>query len=148
MLYALALAYLTYTKGGRTIYAVGSNREAARTAGLNVLFYSVPALQSVSAHAISAIAATLMSSQILSIDPLAGTGLELDAIAAVVIGGAFLYLRWGTIIAWLPSGVFIMVMIRNGLNLLEIAPFWQGSAIGGHHRGSLAERLLSPRTRR
>ena len=38
-LYALAWAYLTYTKGGRTIYAVGSNREAARTAGLNVLFY-------------------------------------------------------------------------------------------------------------
>src|SRR6185437_1323614 len=40
-LYDLAWAYLTYTKGGRTIYAVGSNREAARTAGLGVLFYSV-----------------------------------------------------------------------------------------------------------
>ena len=41
VLYALAWGYLTYTKGGRTIYAVGSNREAARTAGLDVLFYSV-----------------------------------------------------------------------------------------------------------
>ncbi|HEY6521229.1 MAG TPA: ABC transporter permease, partial [Roseiarcus sp.] len=71
VLYALAWAYLTDTKGGRTIYAVGSNREAARTAGLSVLFYSV--LPYVVSGALSAIAATLMSSQILSIDPLAGT---------------------------------------------------------------------------
>jgi ribose transport system permease protein len=145
-LYALAWAYLTYTKGGRTIYAVGSNREAARTAGLNVLFYSV--VPYVVSGALSAIAATLMSSQILSIDPLAGTGLELDAIAAVVIGGASLYGGRGTIIGTL-IGVFIMVMIRNGLNLLGVSPFWQGSAIGGIIIAAvLAERLLSPRTRR
>ena len=135
VLYALAWGYLTYTKGGRTIYAVGSNREAARTAGLDVLFYSV--LPYVVSGALSAIAATLMSAQILSIDPLAGTGLELDAIAAVVIGGASLYGGRGTIIGTL-IGVFIMVMIRNGLNLLGVSPFWQGSAIGGdhHRRGS------------
>jgi len=145
-LYALAWAYLTYTKGGRTIYAVGSNREAARTAGLNVLFYSV--LPYVVAGALSAVAATLMSAQILSIDPLAGTGLELDAIAAVVIGGASLYGGRGTIIGTL-IGVFIMVMIRNGLNLLGVSPFWQGSAIGAIIIAAvLAERLLSPRTRR
>ena len=146
LLYALAWAYLTYTKGGRTIYAVGSNREAARTAGLNVLFYSV--VPYVVSGALSAIAATLMSSQILSIDPLAGTGLELDAIAAVVIGGASLYGGRGTIIGTL-IGVFIMVMIRNGLNLLGVSPFWQGSAIGAIIIAAvLAERLLSPRTRR
>ena len=146
VLYALAWAYLTYTKGGRTIYAVGSNREAARTAGLNVLFYSV--LPYVVSGALSAVAATLMSAQILSIDPLAGTGLELDAIAAVVIGGASLYGGRGTIIGTL-IGVFIMVMIRNGLNLLGVSPFWQGSAIGGIIIAAvLAERLLSPRTRR
>jgi ribose transport system permease protein len=146
VLYALAWAYLTYTKGGRMIYAVGSNREAARTAGLNVLFYSV--VPYVVSGALSAIAATLMSSQILSIDPLAGTGLELDAIAAVVIGGASLYGGRGTIIGTL-IGVFIMVMIRNGLNLLGVSPFWQGSAIGAIIIAAvLAERLLSPRTRR
>ena len=146
VLYALAWAYLTYTKGGRTIYAVGSNREAARTAGLNVLFYSV--VPYVVSGALSAIAATLMSSQILSIDPLAGTGLELDAIAAVVIGGGSLYGGRGTIIGTL-IGVFIMVMIRNGLNLLGVSPFWQGSAIGAIIIAAvLAERLLSPRTRR
>ena len=145
-LYALAWGYLTYTKGGRTIYAVGSNREAARTAGLDVLFYSV--LPYVVSGALSAVAATLMSAQILSIDPLAGTGLELDAIAAVVIGGASLYGGRGTIIGTL-IGVFIMVMIRNGLNLLGVSPFWQGSAIGAIIIAAvLAERLLSPRSRR
>jgi ribose transport system permease protein len=145
VLYALAWAYLGYTKGGRTIYAVGSNKEAARTAGLNVLFYSV--LPYVISGALSAVAATLMSAQILSIDPLAGSLLELDAIAAVVIGGASLYGGRGTIIGTL-IGVFIMVMIRNGLNLLGVSPFWQGSAIGGIIIAAvLAERLLSPKSR-
>jgi ribose transport system permease protein len=145
VLYALAWAYLGYTKGGRTIYAVGSNKEAARTAGLNVLFYSI--LPYVISGALSAVAATLMSAQILSIDPLAGSLLELDAIAAVVIGGASLYGGRGTIIGTL-IGVFIMVMIRNGLNLLGVSPFWQGSAIGGIIIAAvLAERLLSPKSR-
>ena len=145
VLYALAWAYLGYTKGGRTIYAVGSNKEAARTAGLNVLFYSI--LPYVVSGALSAVAATLTSAQILSIDPLAGSGLELDAIAAVVIGGASLYGGRGTIIGTL-IGVFIMVMIRNGLNLLGVSPFWQGSAIGGIIIAAvLAERLLSPKSR-
>ena len=145
VLYALAWAYLGYTKGGRTIYAVGSNKEAARTAGLNVLFYSI--LPYVISGALSAVAATLMSAQILSIDPLAGSLLELDAIAAVVIGGASLYGGRGTIIGTL-IGVFIMVMIRNGLNLLGVSPFWQGSAIGGIIIVAvLAERLLSPKSR-
>ncbi len=58
-----------------------------------------------------------------------GNGMELDAIAAVVIGGASLYGGRGTIIGTL-IGVLIMVMIRNGLNLLGVSPFWQGSAIG------------------
>ena len=79
---------------------------------------------------------------------MAGNLLELDAIAAVVIGGASLYGGRGTIIGTL-IGVFIMVMIRNGLNLLGVSPFWQGSAIGGIIIAAvLAERLLSPRSRR
>ena len=116
-------------------------RRPARPAS-SVLFYSV--LPYVVSGALSAVAATLMSSQILSIDPLAGTGLELDAIAAVVIGGASLYGGRGTIIGTL-IGVFIMVMIRNGLNLLGVSPFWQGSAIGAIIIAAvLAERLLEP----
>ena len=144
-LYVAAMLYLGFTKGGRTIYAIGSNREAARTAGLNVLGYSI--LPYVVSGAGSAIAGVLLSAQVLSIDPLAGTALELDAIAAVVIGGASLYGGRGSVLGTL-IGVMIMVMIRNGLNLLGVSPFWQGSAIGAIIIAAvLAERLLSGRGR-
>jgi ribose transport system permease protein len=143
-LYLLAWAYLNFTKGGRTIYAIGSNREAARTAGLNVLVFSI--IPYVIAGGLSAGAITFASAQVMSIDPLAGTGLELDAIAAVVIGGASLYGGRGSIIGTL-IGVLIMVMIRNGLNLLNVSPFWQGSAIGAVIiTAVLIERLLSTRS--
>lgn len=144
VLYALAWCYLNYTKGGRTIYAIGSNREAARTAGLNVLAFSI--LPYVISGALSAVAITFASAEVMSIDPLAGTGLELDAIAAVVIGGASLFGGRGSIIGTL-IGVFIMVMIRNGLNLMNVSPFWQGSAIGSVIIAAvLVERLLSSRS--
>ncbi len=127
LIYILAWAYLTYTKGGRTIYAVGSNKEAARAAGLDVFFYAV--LPYVVSGALSAVAVTFSVAQLLSADPLMGNTWELDAIAAVVIGGASLFGGRGSIIGTL-IGVLIMVMIRNGLNLLGVSPFWQGSAIG------------------
>jgi ribose transport system permease protein len=145
VIYLLAGLYLSFTKGGRTIYAIGSNREAARTAGLNVLVYSV--LPYVVSGVLAAAAGVLLSAQVLSIDPLAGTALELDAIAAVVIGGASLFGGRGSIIGTL-IGVLIMVMIRNGLNLLGVNPFWQGSAIGGIIIAAvLVERLVSTRVR-
>jgi len=146
VLYVLAWLYLTFTKGGRTIYAIGSNAEAARTAGLNVLAFSI--LPYVVSGALSAVAGVLLTAQVMSIDPLAGTALELDAIAAVVIGGASLYGGRGSIIGTL-IGVLIMVMIRNGLNLLHVSPFWQGSAIGGIIIAAvLVERLVSTRVAR
>jgi len=143
VLYLLAWAYLNFTKGGRTVYAIGSNREAARTAGLNVLAFSI--LPYAISGGLSAFAITFASAQVKSIDPVAGTGLELDAIAAVVIGGASLYGGRGSIFGTL-IGVLIMVMIRNGLNLLNVSPFWQGSAIGAVIiTAVLIERLLSSR---
>jgi ribose transport system permease protein len=146
VLYALAFAYLTYTKGGRTIYAIGSNKEAARAAGLSVLFYST--LPYVISGALSAVAVTFSIAQLLSADPLMGNMLELDAIAAVVIGGASLYGGRGSIVGTL-IGVLIMVMIRNGLNLMGVSPFWQGSAIGSIIiLALLVERLVSVRAKR
>jgi ribose transport system permease protein len=74
--------------------------------------------------------------------------MELDAIAAVVIGGASLFGGRGSIIGTL-IGVLIMVMIRNGLNLMGVSPFWQGSAIGGIIiLALLVERLVSGRAAR
>ncbi len=140
-LYIAAWAYLTYTKGGRTIYAVGSNVQAARAAGLNTRFYSI--LPFVVSGALAAVAVTFSLAQIMSADPLAGNQLELDAIAAVVIGGASLYGGRGSIFGTL-MGVLIMVMIRNGLNLMGVSPFWQGSAIGSIIIiALLIERLIS-----
>ena len=145
-LYLCAWGYLTYTKGGRTIYAVGSNAEAARAAGLSTVFYSV--LPYVVSGALAAVAVTFSLAQIMSADPLAGNQLELDAIAAVVIGGASLYGGRGSIIGTL-LGVLIMVMIRNGLNLMGVSPFWQGSAIGSIIIiALLAERLINWRSTR
>jgi ribose transport system permease protein len=145
-LYAVAWAYLTYTKGGRTIYAIGSNKEAARAAGLNVLFYSV--LPYILSGSLAAVAVTFSISQLLSADPLMGNQMELDAIAAVVIGGASLFGGRGSIIGTL-IGVLIMVMIRNGLNLLGVSPFWQGSAIGSIIIVALlVERLINWRSGR
>jgi ribose transport system permease protein len=92
-----------------------------------VFFYSV--LPYVVSGALSAVAITFSIAQLLSADPLMGNGMELDAIAAVVIGGASLFGGRGSVIGTL-FGVLIMVMIRNGLNLLGVSPFWQGSAIG------------------
>jgi ribose transport system permease protein len=146
LLYAGAWAYLNYTKGGRTIYAIGSNQEAARAAGLGVFFYSV--IPYVIAGGLSAVAATFSIAQILSADPLAGNMMELDAIAAVVIGGASLYGGRGSIIGTF-FGVLIMVMIRNGLNLMGVSAFWQGSAIGTIIiLALLVERLVSARSGR
>ncbi|SEN98343.1 ABC transporter permease [Palleronia pelagia] len=145
-LYLLAWVYLTYTKGGRTIYAIGSNKEAARAAGLSTMFYSI--LPYVVAGALSAVAVTFSLAQIMSADPLAGNQMELDAIAAVVIGGASLYGGRGSIIGTL-LGVLIMVMIRNGLNLMGVSPFWQGTAIGSIIIiALLAERLINWRSNR
>lgn len=137
--------YLSRSRGWRTINAVGSNKEAARISGLKVQFYTI--LPYVVSGALSAVAVTLIAAQIGSIDPLAGNLMELDAIAAVVIGGASLFGGRGSIIGTL-FGVIIMVMIRNGMNLLGVSPFWQGTAIGTIIIAAvLVERLLSGRAR-
>ena len=141
VLYALCWWFLSFAKGGRTLYAIGSNIEAARVAGLSINLWSV--LAYVASGVMSAVAAIFLASRVLSIDPIGGTGLELDAIAAVVIGGASLFGGRGSIIGTL-AGVFVMVFIRNGLNLLNVSPYWQGTAIGSIIIAAvLVERLLS-----
>ncbi len=143
--YAACWWFLARAKGGRTLYAIGSNAEAARVAGLGIRFWSVFAYAV--SGLMSAVAAIFLASKIMSIDPIGGQGLELDAIAAVVIGGASLFGGRGSIVGTL-LGVFIMVFIRNGLNLLNVSPYWQGTAIGSIIVAAvLAERLISARSR-
>ncbi len=127
LLYLIMWFFLNRTKLGRSVYAIGSNEEAARLAGVAVapiktMCYALSGL-------FCAVASIFSSSRILSIDPLAGNGAELESIAAVVIGGASLFGGRGSIIGTF-MGVLIMVLIRNGLNLLRIDAYWQGTAIG------------------
>ncbi len=126
-LYALVYWLLKKTKMGRTLYAVGSNPEAARVAGLPVGRYKVAVY--VITGVLCALAAVFLAGRIRSVDPTSGLGLELDAIAATVIGGTSLFGGRGSIIGTF-FGVIIMVCIRNGLNLLGIDPYWQGTVIG------------------
>jgi ribose transport system permease protein len=120
--YALCWLFLTYAKGGRTLYAIGSNVEAARVAGLSIALWSV--LAYVASGVMSAVAAIFLASRILSIDPIGGAGLELDAIAAVVIGGASLFGGRGSVAGTL-IGVYIPVMLATGLIIVGVNQYWQ-----------------------
>lgn len=124
---SIAAFILSKTIFGRYVYSIGSNEEAARLSGINVntnkiMIYAICGLM-------SGLAGVLMSARLVSAQPSAGTGYELDAIAAVVIGGASLVGGVGTVGGTI-IGAFIMGVLRNGLNLLNVSPFWQQIAIG------------------
>jgi len=116
-----------YTKTGRFIYAIGNNAEAARLAGINIRRYRL--LPYVVTGFLCGVAVLISTSFLLSIDPMAGEGLELQVIAAVVIGGVTLMGGRGTIIGT-AIGTFFVAILANGLNLLNVSPHWQGTAIG------------------
>lgn len=144
VLYVVTYFALTRTKPGRTLYAIGSNPEAARVAGLPLARYRIAVY--VITGILCAIASAFLAGRIRSVDPTSGTGLELDAIAAVVIGGTSLFGGRGSIVGTF-FGVIIMVCIRNGLNLMGIDPYWQGTAIGAIIIAAvLAERALNRRS--
>ncbi|PIE34683.1 hypothetical protein CSA56_07075 [candidate division KSB3 bacterium] len=126
-LFILGHILLTKTKVGRFLYAIGSNEEAARLTGVNVRFYK--ALAYILTGGLCAIAVIILTSRLGAIDPDTGTGMELDAIAAVVIGGSSLSGGKGSLIGTF-IGVFLITILHNGLNLIGVSPFWQGSAVG------------------
>lgn len=125
--YIIMWFFLNRTKTGRAIYAVGSNEEAARLAGISVAW--IKTLCYMLSGFCAALAGIFLAGRILSVDPVGGNGLELDSIAAIVIGGASLFGGRGSIIGTL-LGVLVLVLIRNGLNLMKVDPYWQGTAIG------------------
>lgn len=142
-LFVLAHILLTRTKPGRFLYAIGSNEEAARLSGVNVRFYkTIPYILS---GLLCGIAALILSGRLGVIDPDTGSGYELQSIAAVVIGGTSLFGGKGSMIGTL-IGVFLIGVLNNGLNLLKVTPFWQGTAVGVVIILSvLLERLARPR---
>lgn len=125
--YVLAWLFLNRTKTGRSIYAIGSNEEAARLAGIAV--DRVKMLCYVLSGFGAAVAGIFLAGRILSVDVVAGSGMEMDAIASVVIGGGSLAGGRGSVVGTL-MGVLVLVLIRNGLNLMKVNPYWQGTAVG------------------
>ncbi len=119
---------LKYTRLGRYAYAIGSNAEAARYAGIPIRMYLVAIY--VFAGALTGFAGMIESSRLMTGQPTAGQGYELSVIAAVVIGGASLSGGEGTV-SGAVAGAFLMGLIANGSNLLGVSPFWQQVLIGG-----------------
>jgi ribose transport system permease protein len=126
-LFAAAHVVLTRTVLGRHVYAVGGNEVAAMLSGVRVRATKV-AVYAVSG-ATSAVTALLLLARLDSAQPIAGIGYELDAIAAVVIGGASLLGGAGSVLGTLV-GALTMSVLRNGLNLLGVSAYLQQVAIG------------------
>lgn len=123
----VASVLLSKTILGRYTFALGSNEEAVRLSGVNTDFWKV-VVYTVSG-AICGIAGLLIASRLNSAQPALGQGYELDAIAAVVIGGTSLSGGSGTILGTI-IGAFIMSVLTNGLRILSVAQEWQTVVTG------------------
>lgn len=125
ILFMLAIAasvVLGRTALGRYTFALGSNEEAVRLSGVNVDRWKI--MIYVLAGAICGVAGLLIASRLNSAQPALGQGYELEAIAAVVIGGTSLSGGSGTVLGTI-IGAFIMSVLTNGLRILSVAQEWQ-----------------------
>jgi len=118
---------LERTALGRYTYAIGSNEEAIRLSGVNVDFWKIVVYAL--GGGICGIAGLLIASRLNSAQPALGQGYELDAIAAVVIGGTSLSGGSGTILGTI-IGAFIMSVLTNGLRIMSVAQEWQTVVTG------------------
>lgn len=145
MLAFLALTHclLRYTALGRAIYAVGGNEEAARLSGISVS--RVKLFQYAYSGLACALGALVLSGRLNSAQPTAGAGFELDAIAAVVVGGTSLFGGRGGVIGTF-LGALIIGVLNNGMNLLNVSAFYQQIVKGGVILAALLiDRLVSTR---
>ncbi len=117
-----AMIMTNKTRLGRYIYAIGGNESAARLSGINI--HKIKIIVYAIAGALAAVGGLIVTSRLNSAQPNAGISYELDAIAAVVIGGTSLSGGRGTISGTVLGAVIIGVL-NNGLVLLDVSPFWQ-----------------------
>ncbi|MDR3211280.1 MAG: ABC transporter permease [Planctomycetota bacterium] len=118
---------LANTRLGRYIYSVGSNEEATRLSGINVVAIKFAAY--IICGFFAAIAGIITMSRLVTVQPTAGDAFEMDAIASAVIGGTSLMGGVGTISGTI-IGAFIIGVLRNGLNMLGVQGFVQKIIIG------------------
>jgi ribose/xylose/arabinose/galactoside ABC-type transport system permease subunit len=125
--FALTWVLLNRTRFGTYVYAIGDNEESARLAGINVsrtkvLIYTWSGL-------LAAVGGLVLTARVGSGQPLLGEGLELQAIAAVVIGGVSLFGGRGRLSGTI-WGVILIGILSNGLNLMGVSTFIQEVVIG------------------
>lgn len=135
---------MNFTSFGRAVYAVGGNMEAARLSGIDIWWVKSMTL-GITGTA-TAISGTLIASQIGSGTGTTATGMELDVIAAVIIGGTSLFggkgRIWGTLI-----GVLFLGCISNGMTLLNVSEYWQYVVRGGIILGAVLLNQVLERVR-
>ena len=121
LLFVIFGAILNYTRFGRELYAVGANKEAARASGFK------PHITITQAYMIggfmAALAGWMLLGRIQSSDPELGAGMTLETVAAAVIGGVALTGGSGTIVGAF-AGVLLLSVIDDGLNLVNVNPYW------------------------
>lgn len=128
IIFIISYFILRKTTFGKSVYAIGGNEEATRLSGIKVdrikiIVYSI-------SGALAALAGIILTSRLNSAQPTAGASYELDAIAAVVLGGTSLSGGKGRIFGTLV-GALIIGVLNNGLNLLNVSSFYQQVVKGG-----------------
>jgi ribose transport system permease protein len=123
----LLAVFTLKTLWGRWIYAVGGNPDIANWLGVPRDRVVMSAY--IICGAMAGFAGILYAGRTDAASPLAGAGMELDSVTAVIIGGASLFGGRGNIVNAL-IGALIIGVIRNGLNLMSVSPFWEAIAIG------------------
>ena len=118
---------LTQTRFGRYVFAIGSNPEVTRLAGVPIDRYVV-AVYAISGL-LAALGGLILTGRLAAADPNAATGYELDVIAAVVIGGTSLFGGRGGVFGTL-IGALIIAVVGNGMVLLNVNPFWTQAVKG------------------
>lgn len=127
VVFVIAILYQRYRSGGRILYAIGGNPEVARLAGINVKRATV--LVYMACSLLAGLAGIMLAARLDAVQPSSGVAYELDAIAAVVIGGTSLSGGTGGVGGTI-IGVLIIGVLRNGLNLIGVSPFLQQVIIG------------------
>ena len=123
----VAYVFLKNFRLGRYVYAVGGNENAARASGVNV--HAVKLFAYTVSGALAGLAGVVLAARITTGQPNAGVGYELDAIAAVVIGGTSLSGGVGSVVGTL-LGALLMGVINNGLDLMNVSSYYQQIAKG------------------
>lgn len=125
--YALALFMLRKTVYGRCLYAIGGNETACRMSGLRV--NRVKFIAYTLCGSLAGLTSVVLTSRLASAQPTAGQSYELDAIAAVILGGTSMVGGQGGVLGTIV-GAFIIGVLANGLNMLNVSPFYQDVAKG------------------